>query len=401
MESLMRMPKLVVSSPLGESAGEDVPPPAPPPPPSTGGQLSVPRSSGTLARIVKGVTSSAESGGKLQVRKLSFGGSGLAGAPSSEAPAAAPTAAAAAPSCAEPSAEGLRSPSVFKRVRMAAAGEVARVTAHTRETLSCLTREIALVESERAELVSEHAREIASLRAELGAQRELVERLQREREEAFEMGKREAAEEVRKQREQTERLLRERDDALESAKRHAAKEGARRLEEHERALAATVTVMRVEVRRAEERADAMEAASALLQPDASSCSGTGGVPRSAQKFGVADEERRGTRCEFGAVSLANVPAMHGGALSPEHHGLSPSMIGTGYKAGQSGGAGAGHGPEGGPASKPSRKNSFGRKAGRRLMRSLSFGNDNDRKALASSPAWTGPASPERGAREQG
>ena len=74
--------------------------------------------------------------------------------------------------------------------------------------------------------------------------------------------------------------------------------------------------MKEEVRRALERADAMEAASALLQSDEEHQGG-------ARSFlGAADltqtnEERRGGRSVHGSVALVNVPAINGGAVHAE------------------------------------------------------------------------------------
>lgn len=75
-------------------------------------------------------------------------------------------------------------------------------------------------------------------------------------------------------------------------------------------LRAEVAGLQRELLLERDRSSGLEAASVLLQPEADE---PDAPPREHAWSNVQAEERRGTRSAFGAVSLSNVPAMHGGS----------------------------------------------------------------------------------------
>ena len=313
-----------------------------------------------------------EAGVKLQTRKLSFDShvSKLSQAKRSEDD---PTSSVGG--------EGL--PSLLKRLRHDAQLEIEHATAHATQMHLCLAREIRMLEREEREMAEAHMQRIDTLQA---SHQEQVGGLQAE----------------------VQRLT----DAFEQLR------GEKRLEEEARAsaeqrcaeLVKQVAAMEVEVGSARERADAMEAATALLQSEESPV--TSPAHKSAARFkaerlGVSDEARQGARCVTGSVSLVNVPAMNGGSFASEHGTLDsgvfvsprdPNLISPavaplngGRKLSLRSGA-----PSGAPSdalpSAPSaasqggglqRKMSFGRKAGRKLVRSLSFGHEERKREWGS------------------
>ena len=130
--------------------------------------------------------------------------------------------------------------------------------------------------------------------------------------------------------------------------------------------------MREEVRRTHERAEAMEAASALLNEsdDLPLSARESGASSHAPRWSENYETRKGTRNTHGAVALTNVPLMNGGgAPSPAAAGCSPEAAAVHAPSPATATSGGG---------KIGRKASFSRKAGRKLVRSLSFSYD-DRK----------------------
>ena len=127
---------------------------------------------------------------------------------------------------------------------------------------------------------------------------------------------------------------------------------------------------REEVRKTHERADAMEAASALLnESDDVPLSTRESAASQQRRWSENIETRKGARMSHGSVALTSVPMMNGGgAPSPsaadakKEMDFAPSPASTEFGE-----------------KKMSRKASFGRKAGRKLVRSLSFSYDDRKK----------------------
>ena len=294
--------------------------------------------------------SAALNGRKLQVRKLSFDSvverqqkavRELAGEDGN-----------GAASSSKPGVEGL--PALLKRLRQDAQLEIERATASVSTLRHCLAREILLLERERRECELAHQSEVEALHLTIAAQRQAAEQVKRDKAE------------VEAELSATER----RNDEL----------------------VAEVARLKREAQQAKEKMDAMEAASAFLEPEAVvEHSPSKRLEAREQMLGRVEEELVGSRSARGAVSLANVPAINGGgglfeeAVPPEASApavrASPAS-GWGWKAAI---------PNGTPASSKAasaeqqqqqqqqqqRKLSFGRK-GRRLVRSLSFGHERQK-----------------------
>jgi len=214
--------------------------------------------------------------GTLQVRKLTFGSKEASSSRSGilAVTAAASTAGALPSAPDEPIVTGQQGlPSLLKKLRQDAQEEIHRATAHVRQIISIMAHEIQLVEGERDSISATCEASFACL-----------------------------LEDVRELEGQRETLMREKLD-LETAKAS--------LESRNAAFTKEMAEVQAEAQRARERADAMEAASVFLQP---SDDGTAlDVREHADSlFGEADGDRVGSRSLNGSVSLANVPAMHGG-----------------------------------------------------------------------------------------
>lgn len=160
--------------------------------------------------------------------------------------------------------------------------------------------------------------------------------------------------------------------------------------------------MKEDVRRATERADAMEAATAFLQSDDADFAPT--TWGADDLSSLADERRMGARCVHGSVALVNVPAINGGAVhAQEGHGgfvmpAAPnSASGGGGGGGQSGGKkvqrtfswGRSKPPPANPSGAPVQQSPGPAPAPTpskgKLRRSLSFGNE-PRRAWGSAAA---------------
>ena len=150
--------------------------------------------------------------------------------------------------------------------------------------------------------------------------------------------------------------------------------------------------MQGQVRRATERADAMEAASALLQSEEMSPTSQ---PRAG--LGFVDENVVGARSVLGSVVLTHVPELNGGAPSTARQQPGRQSSGGHRRFSFSSpldppaaakANGADHKGESAPTvvhGRPlqQRKMSFSKKAGRKLVRSLSFGHDAPKREWGS------------------
>lgn len=297
-------------------------------------------------------------GVKLQVRKLSFDSVVERQQKAARDSAAAAVAGqdagkSSATEVSRPGVEGL--PALLKRLRQDAQTEIERATASVTTLRTCLAKELSLMEAERraSELHHHHAAE--GLRATIGTMQK-------------------AAEQMTQAKSEVEAEL-------------AAAE--KRNEE----LVAQVALLKQEALRAKERMDAMEAADAFLQSEATEeDSPRTRMQARSQMLGSVEEELVGARSARGAVSLVNVPAMHGGVMHVGATSDEPSAPAT-ARALPSWGRNP-LAPAGAPSSNKAetekkgglpRKLSFGRK-GRRLVRSLSFGHERPK------PEWGAAAS---------
>jgi len=319
---------------------------------------------------------------KLQVRKLAFDqqtnnvkGPGIAADGCSiSSPTTASSMTRESVATQIPNQQGL--PSLLKKLRQDAQEEIFRATAHIRQIVRILGLEIQQVEGDRDAACACYEANMVAMLSDLRV-------LEKQREEL-----------LREKRELHTQTI-----ALES--RNAV-------------LTLEMAEVRAEAQQAHERADAMEAATALLQNAKDDVD----FVRTDSFTADEHEERVGSRSINGSVSLANVPAMHGGALSYEyvedklergalgsiridHRGLASGMIevvGRTRASGSKGSSlfgrqikaqsgldayGGGCEASGGQLSSSqetgavrgsvTRKLSFTRKAGRKIVRSLSFG----------------------------
>ena len=385
--------------------------PAAPPPAAIQSPLSAKNGESTADRVSSKIkveatqvfadtSSSSSSSGDgnsstLQVRKLSFGkGGGVGGSSSAAGSVVRPASTGPTPTIPMPELpvagqQGL--PSLLKKLRQDAQEEIVRATAHVRQIVTILTREIALAESDREAVCQCHEANLTAL-----------------------------LDDVRMLEGQRAELVRNVHE-LEAAKAS--------LESRNAALTAETAEAKEEAQRARERADAMEAASVFLQP--AEVAGGGEQRHNASNSMDVTEDRVGSRSLHGTVSLANVPAMHGGSaidteyeddeLDPELAGIrvegkvtgggasfevdtrgrcrstsaasSASRTVFGRSKGQNAPANAnGHSqsqetgahstaPDIAPnerSGKVTRKFSFTRKAGSKIVRSLSFGSEPKR-----------------------
>ena len=198
--------------------------------------------------LVKLEESPLSKGVKLSVRKLSFDShvsKMQAAKRKEEASAAAGSSSGAAASA----SEGL--PSLLKRLRQDAQAEIDRATAASRYVHICLAREIRLLELSECAMRDAHTARVAALEA---AHAQQVDALR------------------------AEIATLTADGETLRAEKRAVEEARAASEQRNAELTAEVTTQREAARLAAERADAMEAASALLQSEDVDCAPTRAQP---------------------------------------------------------------------------------------------------------------------------
>ncbi len=270
-------------------------------------------------------------------------------------------------------------PSLLKRLRKDAQDEILRATAHVNEIVHILGREVQEAEGNRETTCTCYEANMAALLNDLR------------------MAEQQRMELVRDKRELECRI-----GTLVS--RNAL-------------LMAEIEQVQAEAQRDRERADATEAAAALIDTEELEMMGTGSI--------TINEHEQASRSVSSSVSLANVPTMHGGALSYdattegdelerdaeiEQHSGSTSAVAEGRTRAPSASRGStlfgrqpkvpdsntsGRQDAGGPSSlslelgavRGSLTRKFSFKSGPRLARSLSFGDEASRRSWHDRGRW--------------